>query len=111
MGDAFSNTASIYFDYNLPITTNTYTTTVQALNQQEFTVDSLSIAPNPTTDWVTIHSKEKYNKAEVYDIEGRLTAVFPVSANFFSVSSLQHGSYLLKLYTDNEFKVVQLLKK
>lgn len=111
LGDTFSNTASIYFDYNLPITTNTYTTTVQALNQQEFTVDSLSIAPNPTTDWVTIHSKEKYNKAEVYDIEGRLTAVFPVSANLFSVSSLQHGSYLLKLYTDNEFKVVQLLKK
>src|SRR5690606_35290187 len=29
VGDAFSNTASIYFDYNFPIVTNTATTTIQ----------------------------------------------------------------------------------
>ena len=33
---AGSNTANIYFDYNFPIVTNTYTTTIQALGNQDF---------------------------------------------------------------------------
>ncbi len=41
VGDSFSNTASIYFDYNFPIVTNTATTSVlQSLGNIDFEFDS-----------------------------------------------------------------------
>lgn len=36
VGNTFSNSASIYFDYNFPIVTNTAVTTIQALSTQDF---------------------------------------------------------------------------
>src|SRR5690606_29949958 len=48
-GDSFSNSASIYFDYNYPIDTELATTNIQALSTQDFAFGRyLTIYPNPT---------------------------------------------------------------
>ena len=50
-GDTFSNNASIYFDYNYPIITNTFTTTISALKNQDFSFqDYFTLSPNPAKD-------------------------------------------------------------
>ena len=50
-GNTFSNTASIYFDYNFPIITNTATTTIQTLANEDFDFASyFTIYPNPVKD-------------------------------------------------------------
>ena len=55
IGDSFSNSASLYFDYNAPIITNTTTIVVQTLGTSEFASQAISIYPNPARD--TLHIK------------------------------------------------------
>ncbi|TGD59851.1 DUF7619 domain-containing protein, partial [Flavobacterium humi] len=58
-GNTFSNTASIYFDYNFPIVTNTATTTIAALGVQDFEFSNyFNVYPNPVHDVLTISAKE-----------------------------------------------------
>jgi hypothetical protein len=66
VGDSFSNTASIYFDYNFPIVTNTATTSVlQSLGTPDFEFDSyFKIYPNPVKNSLNIGC-QKTNQAVV----------------------------------------------
>jgi P2-related tail formation protein len=55
VGNTFSNTANIYFDYNFPIITNTATTTIAALNNPSFEFATyFSLYPNPATSELII---------------------------------------------------------
>ncbi|RTY85713.1 T9SS C-terminal target domain-containing protein, partial [Flavobacterium sp. GSN2] len=59
LGNTFSNTASIYFDYNFPIVTNTATTTIAVLATQDFVFSNyFSVYPNPVKDVLNITAKE-----------------------------------------------------
>lgn len=76
-GNTFSNAASIYFDYNAPIVTNTATTTLQALGASDFDFDRyFTIWPNPTSDILHIEGTSEVRSAEVYDLRGRLITTF-----------------------------------
>jgi len=101
IGDSFSNTAKIYFDYNHPIITNTYTTSVQntALATSEISKDNSSIAiyPNPVKDVLNIQSKHNIIKADIYDSTGRILHSTSVKANVINVSELPKGNYIIKL--------------
>ncbi|KQT26015.1 hypothetical protein ASG22_04815 [Chryseobacterium sp. Leaf405] len=101
IGDSFSNTAKIYFDYNHPIITNTYTTSVQntALATSEISKDNSSIAiyPNPVKDVLNIQSKHEILKADIYDSAGRILHSTSVKANVINVSELPKGNYIIKL--------------
>ncbi|SHJ15331.1 DUF7619 domain-containing protein [Flavobacterium terrae] len=58
-GDTFSNSASIYFDYNFPIVTNTATTTIQALSRQDFEFSTyFKVYPNPVSTTLNIDAKD-----------------------------------------------------
>lgn len=104
LGNTFSNTANIYFDYNHPIITNTYTTTVQnVLGTSEINYNDIefSIYPNPVKDILNIRSKEEFVKAEIFDSSGRILNSTSVKENSLNVSQLSKGNYIIRLSTKN----------
>ncbi len=114
IGNSFSNTAKIYFDYNSPIVTNTYTTSVQnvlatAETHKENT--SISIYPNPVRDILNIQSKNEIVKAEIYDTAGRIISSLSVTGNSIPVSELTKGNYILKAFTKDTVIVQKFIKE
>lgn len=113
LGDSFSNSAKIYFDYNHPIITNTYTTTVQnVLNTSEISNDKaeLSIYPNPVKDVLNIQSKNQIVKAEIYDVNGRILISTSLKGNSIHVSELSKGNYIIKLFSKDKTTVHKFIK-
>ncbi|BFO66690.1 T9SS type A sorting domain-containing protein [Chryseobacterium sp. KCF3-3] len=112
-GDSFSNTAKIYFDYNAPIVTNTYTTSIQnVLVTAEIDKEntSISVYPNPAKDVLNIRSKQEIIKAEIYDATGRIISSLSVTGNSISVSELSKGNYILKAFTKDKLLVQKFIK-
>ncbi|MCF2219983.1 T9SS type A sorting domain-containing protein [Chryseobacterium sp. PS-8] len=113
IGDSFSNTAKIYFDYNAPIVTNTYTTTVQnVLSTSEMVSknNEVSIYPNPVKEVLNIQSKNEIVKAEIYDASGRILSSASVKENSMNVSELAKGNYIIKLSTKDKTFVQKFIK-
>ncbi|MGN7709630.1 DUF7619 domain-containing protein [Chryseobacterium sp. 22543] len=113
LGDSFSNTAKIYFDYNHPIVTNTYTTSVQnvlatAETNKENTI--ISIYPNPVKDVLNIRFKQEIIKAEIYDTAGRIISSLSVTGNSIPVSELTKGNYILKAFTKDKAIIQKFIK-
>ena len=104
-GNTFSNTASIYFDYNFPIVTNTATTTIAALSIQDFVFSNyFNIYPNPVSNVLSITQKENItiNSINIYNTLGQLVLVIPNAKNTKTiyVSSLTTGNYFIKINAD-----------
>src|SRR5690606_30204937 len=60
LGDTFTNSANIYFDYNFPIVTDPASTTVAALNTDDFNFGSyFTVYPNPTKDILNFEIKKE----------------------------------------------------
>lgn len=113
-GDSFSNTAKIYFDYNAPIVTNTYTTSIQNVlatveNNKENTI--IAIYPNPVRDILNIQSKNEIVKAEIYDAAGRIIRSTNVKGNSIPVSELSKGNYILKVFMKDKVIVQKFIKE
>lgn len=103
LGNTFTNNASIYFDYNFPIITNTYTTTIAALNNQAFEFTSQFIMfPNPAKEVLNIQSKLglAVNSIEVYNQLGQIVLAVTNEVSAVDVSKLASGTYFLKINTE-----------
>lgn len=114
VGNTFSNNASIYFDYNFPIVTNTYSTTVQALNNQDFEFSSVfSLSPVPVKDWLTITTKETVTMTSIsiYNTLGQLIQVNTNPNETIDVSGLQSGSYFIKIISDKGSSSSKFIKE
>lgn len=112
LGSSFSNSAAIYFDYNYPIVTNNYTTTVQALELHENVSGQALVAyPNPVKDILTFQIDGTISKVAVYDVAGRVLFNAPVSDNKVDLSELKAGNYLVKVYTVNGIKSSKIVKQ
>jgi len=100
IGDVFSNTAEIYFDFNEAIVTNTATTEIVAvLGHKENTITIATLYPNPVKDQLHVAVNQGELKlVTVHDINGRLC----LSANATTVdtSALNSGIYFVKVTTD-----------
>jgi uncharacterized repeat protein (TIGR01451 family) len=102
IGDTFENTAYIYFDFNLPIVTNTVTTTVvDNLDAESFDFNRIKIYPNPVSDQLNIElpNNLNLNAIELFDIQGKLIKNFKNKSEL-NLSQVQKGIYILKLETD-----------
>lgn len=113
LGQSFNNTANIYFDYNFPIVTNTYTTTVQnILGTSEINKDQseISIYPNPVKDILFIKSKEKIVKVEIFDSAGRILKSLSLNGDSINVSELFKGNYIIKLITKDKSVIEKFIK-
>ncbi|MEH6535564.1 MAG: T9SS type A sorting domain-containing protein [Psychroserpens sp.] len=115
LGDTFSNQAEIYFDFNAPIITNTYTTEVseEQLSVSDFNTVNTRVYPNPVTNILTIESDTILKAATIYDINGRaiLRSKFDNSNHQMNLSALQAGIYFLKVVTNNGSETLKLVKK
>jgi uncharacterized repeat protein (TIGR01451 family) len=116
VGDIIPNTASIYFDFNPPIITNTFQTEfVAQLGVNEFENGDFIFYPNPVSDLVTISVKNSGTIAAitVYDILGKLILLekptTAVSIQTLDLSSVSKGVYLLEVTSDNNMKVIKKL--
>jgi hypothetical protein len=113
VGNTFSNLANIYFDYNFPIVTNNYTTTVQntlGLQENDF-INNISVYPNPAKNILNFKTEHNISKVEVYDITGRILSSNSVSENKIDLSNLKTGNYILKLYTEKGIMNTKIIKE
>ena len=78
------------------IVTQTYT-----LGTNEPRTFITTLYPNPTSDILNIQTEEKISKIEIYDVSGKLLKSMDGRNKNISVSSLNKGMYLIKLYTEN----------
>jgi hypothetical protein len=105
LGNTFSNTASIYFDYNFPIITNTATTTVALLANADFAFeDYLKIYPVPVKDVLNIEFKKsiQVSSIQIYNTLGQLVLTVPSAqqTKTVDVSSLKTGNYVVKINSE-----------
>lgn len=105
VGDTFSNSASIYFDYNAPIVTNTYMTTITALSAQDFDFETyFSVYPNPAKQVLNLEAKATIGvkSINIYNMLGQMVIAIPnaESVSGIDVSDLKIGTYFIKVNTD-----------
>lgn len=116
IGDVIPNKASIFFDFNPPIVTDTFNTEfVPFLRNPTFNSNRISLSPNPASDIVTItnsNSVEKISKVVIYDITGKM--IYNLSDNILAsisinVSHFAKGIYLVELISDSNSKITKKL--
>ena len=116
LGDTFSNTASIYFDYNFPIITNIETTTIQALATTDFEFSNyFELAPNPAKNVLNIQTKNhiELSSISIYNTLGQLVLVIPNAKHTSSidVSQLIAGTYFIKVISDKGSSIAKFIKE
>ncbi len=102
-GDTFANDARIYFDFNLPVVTNTVTTTIQLLNTFEFDYSQyITIYPNPANDVLKIEVSDGITpkSASVYNMIGQKVIALTEWQSEIDVTRLESGTYFIKLESD-----------
>ncbi|SFN63815.1 conserved repeat domain-containing protein/Por secretion system C-terminal sorting domain-containing protein [Bizionia echini] len=103
-GDVMSGNASIYFDYNLPIITNTVSTeVVNPLSNDEFFIDNnVVIYPNPAVDVIFIKKKSntQLHSVKLYNIQGRELINLKGNINYIDTREIASGAYILKMETN-----------
>lgn len=115
VGDIIPNTASIYFDFNPPIITNTFHTEfVQQLGVDEFENNNFVFYPNPVSDWLTISVRGNATIAgvTVYDVLGKMVfnqQASNLSTQTIDLSAVSKGMYLIEVITDTNQKVIKKL--
>jgi hypothetical protein len=116
VGDAFANDASIYFDYNFPVVTNTATTLIQLLGAPDFDFsDVFVLYPNPVRNTLNLQLKRiiTVQNINIYNALGQLVLAVPDTENVFSidVSSLKTGNYFIKVNSDKGMAASQFIKE
>ena len=116
VGHNIPNTASIYFDYNPAIVTNTFNTEFfQTLVNGQFSINNISLFPNPANNSVQINlqnTSETIATILINDILGKnIKTITNVSSNqnTIDVSSLSQGIYFVTITTENNLKLVKKL--
>jgi hypothetical protein len=114
LGDTFTNSAGIYFDYNFPIFTNTTTTTVATLGNQDFDFGNVfTLSPVPAKDSLTISTKQAVvvSSVSIYNTLGQLVQVHTNPTETIDVSGLQSGSYFVRITSDKGSATGKFLKE
>ena len=105
-GDSINNTAYIYFDFNLPMQTNTAITEIvlpTSVNEWAVCNGQLTIFPNPAKNELTVSSKQFKDKSEikVFDLFGRIIFQSPIKNQQTSitldVSGFSKGVYFVEV--------------
>lgn len=95
--------------------TYSYTDDVEAcsLSISAFEANKISIYPNPVSDILYFDGADsEIKKAIIFDISGRKVEEFTVlSGSSISISHLQKGSYILKIFSDKAVQTEKILIK
>lgn len=100
VGDIINNNASIFFDFNLPIVTNTASTEiVSSLNVSDVNFLNFNIYPIPAKGYIKIKSATDIKTVTIYNNLGQKVLEKSNQKNI-DVSSLSQGIYFLKAEND-----------
>jgi hypothetical protein len=109
VGDIIPNTASIYFDYNPPIITNTFNTEfVAALSSDAFENKIFNIYPNPAKNVITVSSNntnESIQSIAIYDVLGKTVLNrkgLNVSQEILYLDELLTGVYTIEIISNSK---------
>lgn len=116
VGDTFSNSASIYFDFNLPILTDRVVTTIESLGTPGVDLsDRFSIYPNPSKGLLYLDNKENIplKSISIYNMLGQPVLVISnaAAAQSVDISDLASGSYVMKIYSDKGSATSKFVKE
>ncbi len=116
LGNTFTNKANIYFDYNFPIITNTASTTVTALNTNDFDFGNyFTVYPNPVKEVLNFEVNKEIGvkSISVYNTLGQIVMAITNVDNLkdIDVSNLTAGSYFVKIYTDKGSSSSKFIKQ
>jgi uncharacterized repeat protein (TIGR01451 family) len=114
--DTISNTASIYFDYNAPVITNTaksYFMSITNVNEQFLNSREVNILPNPTNNLLNVASKYDFEKIELTSITGQVLLSESVNAKThqLQLQNLAEGIYFVKVVYANGMSVTKKVMK
>ena len=113
-GDSFSNSASIYFDFNFPIVTEPAVTTIAVLETKDFDFsDYFTLHPNPANTVLNLESKNaiKISSVSIYNVLGQLVLVVTDVNQSIDVSSLKSGNYFIKILSDKGNSNIKFIRK
>ncbi|WP_298222649.1 leucine-rich repeat domain-containing protein [Flavobacterium sp.] len=112
VNNVVSKVANIYFDYSLPVTTNTAETVFATLSNAGFDLDqSISVYPNPTTSKINIQADTDIQMVSLYDVQGRVLQTVLGNQKVLDTVSQSNGIYFLKITTEKGSKVVKVVKQ
>jgi hypothetical protein len=110
------NKAAIYFDFNLPVITNTATTKFSTLTVSSLAQYNLEFKayPNPTNGLVNIElAHEAHATIEIFNAVGQAVSrqILRGSNGTVDMSSFQTGFYILKIKTQKGSGSVKIFKE
>ncbi|WP_432670380.1 DUF7619 domain-containing protein [Flavobacterium sp. SM2513] len=116
LGNTFSNTASIYFDYNFPIITNTAITTIATLSNQDFDFGSyFTVYPIPAKDVLHFNTKNEIvlKSISIYNTLGQMVMAVtnPENNTTIDVANLKTGTYFIKVMTNKGTANTKFIKE
>jgi len=115
LGDVVPNTASIFFDFNPPIITNTFNTEfVAPLSTTTFANGNFAMYPNPAHSTVEIslqNTNDKIEMIRIFDVMGKQIQSIKTSTSFqtVDVSELARGIYMVQITTDTNLTKTEKL--
>jgi hypothetical protein len=113
--DTVENTASIYFDFNAPIITNTVTTYFVSLGLDSHDMTDMTLYPNPSNGQVTLQWADTFHGTgiEVTDLQGKavLRQTTDLNQATLDVSGLAAGLYVVKVQAGDKSAVRKLVKE
>jgi len=81
------------------------------LNNEEFQKLDFSIYPNPTQDVINIAGDDLLNKNyQIYDLTGKIVMHGKLNNNKINVEILNTGTYMLKIFNDNNTYINNTVK-
>ncbi|OBX22843.1 MULTISPECIES: T9SS type A sorting domain-containing protein [Bizionia] len=115
IGDIVECSADIYFDYNLPIITNTATTQIDAtlsLEDANNIENSIDIYPNPVNNQFTISIKNEAHYSLI-TLNGQVIkqGKLQSGANSLNISNLSNGLYFLQVETRQGISTKKIIKQ
>ncbi|NDI98967.1 BspA family leucine-rich repeat surface protein [Flavobacterium sp. LaA7.5] len=114
IGDIINaNAAEIFFDYNLPIITNSTTTEiVETLGIHQVAADAVQLYPNPVEDVlnITVANGTQVNEVIIYNMQGRQLLSKQNFTEPIDVRSLNIGMYMVSVKTNKGFSTYKLIK-
>jgi hypothetical protein len=113
VGTVFHNEASIFFDTNPAILTNTVTTEVieptAAFEHQQAAI--VRIFPNPAKDLLRVECKVPIKRLSLFDVYGSLLPNPKEENNRIDISRLPSGIYFLVVETDDQRRIIKKVIK
>ncbi|WP_312921395.1 T9SS type A sorting domain-containing protein [Empedobacter brevis] len=78
--------------------------------KEQSNFNDIKLSPNPVKDMLTINSKEKIKKIEIFSLDGKLIKNIYKPGNQLNISDLLKGNYIFKLYIKSDIKTKKIIK-